>query len=70
MVNAFFAMAKAVWGPAINMCMPPDHCAGLIVFADWYDLETMKGVRFYDDNTRSWWEAATGGRQGMMGNEG
>lgn len=34
---------------------------GLIVFADWYDLETMKGVRFYDDNTRSWWEAATGG---------
>jgi membrane-bound transcription factor site-1 protease len=34
---------------------------GLLVYADWYDLESVKKMRFYDDNTRSWWEAATGG---------
>lgn len=34
---------------------------GLLVFADWYDVENVKKMRFYDDNTRSWWEAATGG---------
>ena len=33
----------------------------LIVLADWYDLEVVKKVRFYDDNTRSWWDAVTGG---------
>jgi hypothetical protein len=31
------------------------------VFADWYHLESIQRLRFYDDNTRSWWEAATGG---------
>ena len=35
--------------------------AGLLVFADWYHLESIQKLRFYDDNTRSWWEAATGG---------
>ncbi|EFN59013.1 hypothetical protein CHLNCDRAFT_33771 [Chlorella variabilis] len=34
---------------------------GLLVFADWYHLESIQRLRFYDDNTRSWWEAATGG---------
>lgn len=34
---------------------------GLVVFADWYELGSVKNTRFYDDNTRSWWEAATGG---------
>jgi hypothetical protein len=34
---------------------------GLLVFADWYHLESVRRLRFFDDNTRSWWEAATGG---------
>ena len=34
---------------------------GLIVFADWYDVDSVRKMRFYDDNTRGWWEAATGG---------
>lgn len=34
---------------------------GLMVFADWYDLAAVKKMRFYDDNTRSWWDAVTGG---------
>ena len=33
----------------------------LIVLADWYSEPALKSVRFFDDNTRSWWEAATGG---------
>ena len=37
------------------------HGLGLLVYADWYDLDSVKKMRFYDDNTRSWWEAATGG---------
>ena len=35
--------------------------AGLLVFADWYHLDTIHKLRFFDDNTRSWWDAATGG---------
>ncbi|MCO5579317.1 hypothetical protein L7F22_033172 [Adiantum nelumboides] len=34
---------------------------GLIVFADWYHLETMTKMKFFDDNTRSWWTPITGG---------
>ena len=34
---------------------------GVVIFADWYDVEAVKKMRFYDDNTRSWWNAATGG---------
>lgn len=34
---------------------------GLIVFADWYHVETMIKMKFFDDNTRSWWTPATGG---------
>jgi membrane-bound transcription factor site-1 protease len=34
---------------------------GLAVFADWYDLDMIPKMRFYDDNTRSWWDAVTGG---------
>lgn len=34
---------------------------GLIVFADWYNLEAMKKAKFFDDNTRSWWTPVTGG---------
>lgn len=41
--------------PAMSACP-----AGLLIFADWYHLESVKKLRFFDDNTRSWWEAATG----------
>ena len=34
---------------------------GLIVFSEWYDSDMISKLRFYDDNTRSWWDAATGG---------
>lgn len=34
---------------------------GLIVFADWYHVETMAKMKFFDDNTRSWWTPVTGG---------
>eukprot|EP00271_Cylindrocystis_brebissonii_P021840 TRINITY_DN8071_c1_g2_i3.p1 TRINITY_DN8071_c1_g2~~TRINITY_DN8071_c1_g2_i3.p1 ORF type:complete len:653 (+),score=124.88 TRINITY_DN8071_c1_g2_i3:113-1960(+) len=34
---------------------------GLIVFADWYHVPSMVKMRFFDDNTRSWWTPATGG---------
>ena len=26
----------------------------LLVFADWYNVDTMVKMRFFDDNTRSW----------------
>ncbi|KAI3933149.1 hypothetical protein MKW92_008249 [Papaver armeniacum] len=34
---------------------------GLAVFAEWYNVETMVKMRFFDDNTRSWWTPVTGG---------
>ncbi|KAK4753960.1 hypothetical protein SAY87_002064 [Trapa incisa] len=34
---------------------------GLAVFADWYNVDTMVKMRFFDDNTRSWWTPVTGG---------
>ncbi|CAM1330162.1 MBTPS1 (predicted) [Pycnogonum litorale] len=33
----------------------------VIVFADWYNVEVMKKVRFYDENTRQWWMPDTAG---------
>ena len=33
----------------------------LIVFADWYNVEVMKKIKFYDENTRQWWMPDTGG---------
>ena len=50
--------------PRTLMLHPAQACppvAGLLVFADWYHLESIQNLRFYDDNTRSWWDAATGG---------
>lgn len=32
----------------------------LIVFAEWYHVESMLQMKFYDDNTRSWWTPVTG----------
>lgn len=34
---------------------------GLAVFADWYNVDSMVKLRFFDDNTRSWWTPVTGG---------
>lgn len=34
---------------------------GVAVFADWYNVDTMVKMRFFDDNTRSWWTPVTGG---------
>lgn len=36
------------------------HGLGLIVFAEWYNVDTMVKMRFFDDNTRSWWTPVTG----------
>ncbi|KAI8470645.1 MAG: hypothetical protein J3K34DRAFT_509177 [Monoraphidium minutum] len=33
----------------------------LIVFAEWYHAESLAVMKFFDDNTRSWWTPATGG---------
>ena len=30
-------------------------------FLDWYNIEVMKKLRFYDENTRQWWMPDTGG---------
>ena len=37
------------------------HGLSLIVVADWYNVEVMKKVKFYDENTRQWWMPDTGG---------
>lgn len=34
---------------------------GVLLFPEWYSLESMSRMRFFDDNTRSWWSPATGG---------
>lgn len=34
---------------------------GLVVFAEWFNLEVQSQMRFFDDNTRSWWIPVTGG---------
>ena len=33
----------------------------LIIIADWYNVNVMRDVKFYDENTASWWSAETGG---------
>ena len=32
----------------------------LIVFADWYNVDVMRKIQFYDENTRQWWMPDTG----------
>lgn len=34
---------------------------GLVVFSEWYNVGSMVKMRFFDDNTRSWWTPITGG---------
>ena len=33
----------------------------LVVVADWYNLQVMREVKFWDENTASWWTPETGG---------
>jgi membrane-bound transcription factor site-1 protease len=33
----------------------------IVLFADWYNAEVVKRVRFFDENTLAWWTAITGG---------
>ena len=49
------------------MCMQlelavKEHGLSLLVLADWYSSPMMTEVKFYDENTRSWWFPETGGR--------
>ena len=39
------------------------HALGLsvIIFSDWYDINILNSVKFFDENTRDFWEPATGG---------
>lgn len=32
-----------------------------VMFADWYNVEVMRKIKFYDENTRQWWMPDTGG---------
>nr|CAB3467134.1 unnamed protein product [Digitaria exilis] len=34
---------------------------GIAVFAEWYHVDTMVKMTFFDENTRSWWTPITGG---------
>lgn len=36
------------------------HGMNLVVFGEWYNLDSMSQMKFFDDNTRSWWTPATG----------
>ena len=38
-----------------------DRGLHVMVFSDWYNVETMRRMRFFDDNTRSWWTPPVGG---------
>ena len=31
------------------------------MLADWYNIEVMKKIKFFDENTRQWWIPQTGG---------
>ncbi|KAL4304353.1 hypothetical protein GQ457_10G021790 [Hibiscus cannabinus] len=46
---------EKLWDDVINTGL------GLAVFAEWYNVDTMVKMRFFDDNTRSWWTPVTGG---------
>ena len=39
----------------------------VIVFGEWYNVELMGALKFFDDNTRSWWTPATGGLRNLGG---
>ena len=33
----------------------------IVLFSDWYDVNIISKIKFFDENTRDFWEAATGG---------
>ena len=33
----------------------------MVVIADWFNVNVMRKVKFYDENTRQWWMPDTGG---------
>lgn len=37
-----------------------DHGLSVIVVADWYNVDVLNKIKFYDDNARQWWIPATG----------
>lgn len=37
-----------------------DNGLSLIVFSDWYNTSVMRKVKFYDENTRYWYELVFG----------
>ena len=41
---------------------------GLIVFAEWFNVDTMVKMKFFDDNTRSWWTPVTGQTRVLLRN--
>ncbi|KAG2499417.1 hypothetical protein HYH03_002364 [Edaphochlamys debaryana] len=55
--------AEEEWYPAEVAAVEAAVRGGmsLLVFSDWYNVASMEQMRFFDDNTRSWWTPATGG---------
>lgn len=37
------------------------HRLSVIVIGDWYNVDVMKKINFYDDNAKQWWTPLTGG---------
>ena len=33
----------------------------VLVFGDWYNMDVMTKIKFFDENTRQWWMPSTGG---------
>jgi hypothetical protein len=38
-----------------------EHGLVLLVLGEWYHQDSLRQMRFFDDNTRSWWTPITGG---------
>ncbi|XP_070575086.1 membrane-bound transcription factor site-1 protease-like [Ptychodera flava] len=38
-----------------------DNGLSVMIFSDWYNVQVMRKVKFYDENTRQWWMPDTGG---------
>jgi membrane-bound transcription factor site-1 protease len=32
----------------------------IALFADWYNVDVMRKIKFFDENTKQWWTPATG----------
>ncbi|KAL0346594.1 UNVERIFIED_CONTAM: Subtilisin-like protease SBT6.1 [Sesamum calycinum] len=57
--QAYFRVSLTIWIAPILGLFAVNHC--LAVFADWYNVDSMMKMKFFDDNTRSWWTPVTGG---------